>query len=63
MEVVTGILKNHMPIHLKNIAKDMAYFRLFEDAISAPVSILFDRKYLFPYNEEGYLPTTYVILK
>lgn len=63
METVTKILKNHIPVHLKKVAKDMAYFRLFEDAISAPVSILYERKYLLPYNGDGMLPTTYVILK
>lgn len=63
METVTKILKNHVPVHLKKIAKDMAYLRLFEDTISAPVSTLYDRKYLLPYNGDGILPTTYVILK
>ena len=63
METVTKILKNHVPVHLKKLAKDMAYLRLFEDAISAPVSILYDRNYLLPYNGDGILPTTYVILK
>lgn len=62
METVTKILKNHMPVHLKKIAKDMAYLRLFEDAISAPTAILYERKYLLPYNGDGVLPTTYVIL-
>ena len=63
MEAVTKILKNHVQVHLKKLAKDMAYLRLFEDAISAPVAILYDRKYLLPYNGDGSLPTTYVILK
>ena len=63
METVIKILKNHVPVHLKKLAKDMAYLRLFEDAISAPVAILYDRKYLLPYNGDGILPTTYVILK
>lgn len=63
METVTKILKNHVPVHLKKLAKDMAYLRLFEDAISAPVAILYDRKYLLPYNGDGILPTTYVILR
>ena len=63
MDTVTKILKNHVPVHLKKLAKDMAYLRLFEDAISAPVAILYDRKYLLPYNGNGILPTTYVILK
>jgi len=63
METVTKILKNHIPVHLKKLAKDMAYLRLFEDAISAPVAILYDRKFLLPYNGDGFLPTTYIILK
>jgi hypothetical protein len=63
MGTVTEILKNHVSAHLKRHAKDMAYLRLFEDAISAPVSILCDRKSLLPYHGEGVLPTTYVILK
>lgn len=48
---------------LQKLAKDMAYLRLFEDAISAPAAILYDRKYLLSYNGNGILPTTYVILK
>ncbi len=63
MEVVTKIMKNHMPVHLKKLAHDMAYLRLFEDAISAPVSILCEEKYLLPYNGSGMLPTTYIVLK
>ena len=63
MEAVTKILNNHVPVHLKKLTKDMAYLRLFEDAISAPVSILYDRKYLLPHNGAGFLPTTYIILK
>lgn len=63
MGTVTEILKNHVPSHLKRLTGDMAYIRLFEDAISAPVSILCDRKFLLPYHGEGVLPTTYVVLK
>ncbi len=62
MDVVTRILKNHIPAHLKKLAKDMAYLRLFEDAISAPVSVLYERQYLLPYSGNGMLPTTYIIL-
>ena len=58
--VVSKILKEHTPLHLKKLAKDMAYLRLFEDA---PVAILYDQKYLLPYNNDGVLPTTYVLLK
>ena len=63
LETVTTILKNHVPGHLKKIARDRAYLRLFEDTISAPVAILYERKYLLPYKGNGMLPTTYVILK
>lgn len=63
MAVVTSVMKEHIPFHLKKMAKDLAYLRLFEDAISAPVAMLFDRKYLVPYHGNGLLPTTYVILK
>ncbi len=63
MEGVAKIMKNHMPVHLKKLAHDMAYLRLFEDAISAPISILCEKKYLLPYNGDGMLPTTYIIIK
>ena len=63
METVTEILKNHVPSHLKRLAKDMAYLRLFEDAITAPITILFDQKFLLPYHGGDVLPTTYIILK
>ena len=63
METVTKIMKNHMPVHLKKLAKDMAFLRLFEDAISAPVANLCEQKYLLPYRGDSLLPTTYIILK
>lgn len=63
METVTKIMKNHMPVHLKKMAKDMAFLRLFEDAISAPVANLCEQKYLLPYSGDTLLPTTYIILK
>ena len=47
---------------MKKLAKDMSYLRLLEDAISAPIAILYERKYLLPYSGVGFLPTTYVIL-
>ncbi|MBQ8782253.1 MAG: sigma-70 family RNA polymerase sigma factor [Clostridia bacterium] len=63
MSAVEKILKNHMPIHLKGLAKAMAYLRLFEDALAAPVATLVEEKYLIPYNGDSLLPTTFVILK
>ena len=62
MNTVTNILKEHLPLHLKKQAADLAYLRLFDDAIRAPVAELFDRKFLLAYHD-GLLPTTYVILK
>lgn len=62
MTKATKIIKNYIPIHLKNMAENMAFFRIFEDAISMPVGQLVENKILFPYNGNGVLPTTYVIL-
>ncbi len=62
MEAVARIMKEHTPAHLKKQVKDMVFLRLFEDAISAPVAVLYDKKYLLPYNNEGMLPTTGIIL-
>lgn len=63
MHTVTEILKDHLPLHLKKQAADLAYLRLFDDAICAPVATLFDRKFLLPSGGNGLLPTTYVIFK
>ena len=37
--VVTKILQNHVPVHLKQKAKDIAYLRLFEDHIPSTYHI------------------------
>lgn len=63
MEKVTSVLEQHIPSHLKKMARDLAYLRLFEDAISAPAALLYEQKFLLPYHGNGLLPTTYVILK
>ncbi len=63
LDAVAQILRNHIPAHLKHLAKDMAYLHLFEDAFSAPVSLLVERGYLLPYRGGSILPTTYVVLK
>ena len=57
------IIKNYIPVHLKSQAFKMAYFRIFEDAISVPVATLTENKVLFPYNGNSILPTTYIVLK
>ena len=63
MNEAAKIIKNYIPVHLKPQAYQMAYFRIFEDAISMPVGTLAENKILFPYNGNGVLPTTYIILK
>ena len=62
IDEVAAIMKNHIPVHLKKFAHDMAYLRLFDDAISAPAAILYDRGFMYKYSGDGMLPTTYVIL-
>ena len=62
-DIVAGILKNHIPTHLKKTAKDMAYLRLFDDAVAAPVARLVENKFLLPCSGNSILPTTYVVLK
>lgn len=63
MNEATKIIKNYIPVHLKSQAYQMAYFRIFEDAISVPVGTLAENKVLFPYNGNSILPTTYIVLK
>ncbi|MBQ8210147.1 MAG: sigma-70 family RNA polymerase sigma factor [Clostridia bacterium] len=62
MKTAAKIIRNYIPVHLKNLSADMAYFRIFEDAISMPVGMLAERKILYPYSGQGVLPTTYVLL-
>lgn len=63
MQEASKIIKNYIPVHLKSQAFKMAYFRIFEDAISVPVATLTENKVLFPYNGNSILPTTYIVLK
>lgn len=63
MNEASKIIKNYIPVHLKSQAFQMAYFRIFEDAISVPVGTLAENKVLFPYNGNSILPTTYIIIK
>ena len=57
------VIRNYIPVHLKKQADMMAYFRIFEEAISVPVGTLAQNKILFPYNGDGHLPTTYIVLQ
>ena len=63
MKRVAAILKNHLPAHLQGMTKDLSYLYLFEDAVAAPMQILYERDILKPYRGTGLHPTTYVILK
>lgn len=63
MKEASKIIKNYIPVHLKSLAFQMAYFRIFEDAISMTVSTLAENKIIFPYNGNDILPTTYIVLK
>ncbi len=58
-----ALLREHVPEHLQDAAADMAYFRLFESAISQPVAQLYAEGFLSPAKTANLLPTTYVVLK
>jgi len=61
MEEVAGILRNHVPTHLKKIAKNLAYFKVQGSCISGPMEILYREKYLLPAENGFMLPTTYAV--
>ena len=62
MNEAAKILRSYIPVHLKPFASQMAYFRVFEDAVSMTVGKMVENKVLYPYNGAGVLPTTYVLL-
>ena len=57
-----ALLADHMPEHLRETARSMAYFRLFESAVTTPVSQLYAEGFLSPAKAANLLPTTYVVL-
>ena len=57
-----ALLAEHAPEHLKDIAQDMAYFRLFDDAVSRPMAKLYAEHILPDAKYADLLPTTYVVL-
>jgi len=63
MDSVAIILQEHLPAHLRQLHQGMAYLRLFEDAISAPMALLLQDGFLRPAVPGELLPTTYVILE
>ena len=62
MQKIMGMLQNYLPSHLQGMSKDLSYLYLFEDAVAAPMQVLYDRSLLKPYHGNGMLPTTYVVL-
>lgn len=58
-----ALLCEHVPAHLQERAASMAYFRLFDSAISLPVSMLYADHALTACSAASSLPTTYVLLE
>ena len=56
-----ALLCEHVPEHLRGRAPDMAYFRLFDDAISLPAALLHGERILPSAATADLLPTTYVV--
>ncbi len=56
-----ALLCEHVPVHLQTRAADMAYFRLFDSAISLPMSLLYADHVLAACPAASVLPTTYVL--
>ena len=63
LEEISKVMQNHVPVHLKKQAKQMPYFVLLGDAVSAPVRCLYGDGFLMPAEDGGMLPTTFVVLK
>ena len=57
-----ALLAEHVPEHLKDLAEDMVYFRLFDDAISLPMARLHAEHVLSDARLCNLLPTTYIVL-
>ncbi|MCM1412652.1 MAG: RNA polymerase sigma factor [Lachnospiraceae bacterium] len=60
---ISKVLQNHVPVHLKKQAKQMPYFALMGDSVSAPVRRLYGEGFLMPAEDGSMLPTTFVVLK
>lgn len=56
------LIGEHVPVHLRETAAEMAYFRLFDDALSAPMALLYQQHALTLPEKTEALPTTYVVL-
>lgn len=58
-----ALLAEHVPEHLRAVAADMVYFRLFESAISLPTARLYGEGFLADAKACDWLPTTYTVLR
>ncbi len=63
LEKETHLLMQHVPEHLRKLAEKTVFFRLFDDAVSAPVSLLYAERFLADWKAASLLPTTYVVLQ
>ena len=62
-EKEAALLAEHVPEHLRAIAADMVYFRLFESALSLPAARLHGEGFLADAKTCDWLPTTYVVIR
>ncbi|MBQ8555395.1 MAG: sigma-70 family RNA polymerase sigma factor [Clostridia bacterium] len=62
LDTVTQVLDEHVPSHLRKNASRAAYFRLFEEGISAPMALLWAERFLPDASAADVMPTTYVRL-
>lgn len=62
LEQERAMLKEHVPNRLQMDAENMAYFQLFDHAVSATVAQLYAEQTLLPMMTGDCLPTTYVLL-
>lgn len=62
LEKEAALLQEHVPVHLRKTARQMAYFRLFEDAVERPMALLWADRFLSEGKAADLLPTTYIVL-
>ena len=62
-EKEAAMLREHVPEHLRNLAKGMVYFRLFESGVSQPAAMLHGEGCLKDARTCDWLPTTYAVIR
>ena len=58
-----ALLCEHVPEHLRDAAKGMVYFRLFEIGVSLPTAMLHGEDFLADARVCDWLPTTYAVIR